>query len=246
MRFPVFKFLVFIMPVASLAQDDDSAIVSNEFIWNEHTAAKQAEKFNSPATWDMEVLQSEIDFLKEFPSPDYPLHMSPFPTPDYTTNGNGSKGSSLKISGKPVIGHSAIVNRGKHSEFLFKDENNRQAVYFTILSIDNGLEEPNPIVVSSRNHPNYFAQGSLNSNSENRVDWVAIQSADQNAYAVVNGKIFDLRLGRVILAAPQQDGSIRFFQTKCGPMSTADLDSYLQRLKTDKKAIEFFSKGGNI
>lgn len=235
--------LIFVTATAP-AQETDSG--SMDFIWTKREATVHAERFNSPREWNEETLHWEIETLQEHPSPDYPLHSSPFPTPVYTTTGNGVKGSEFHILDRKIIGQSAFVNRGSHSEFLFRDEISTGAVYFTILSIDDGVQNPNPVEASSRNHPHYFAQGSINSTSKSKVDWVAIQTADQNAYAIVNGRIFDLKVGRVILAAPQTDGSVRFYQTTEQPLTLEELDPYLNKLIKDQKVIEFFTGKGNI
>ena len=235
-----------LMPASTFSQVQESAGTTSEYEWTIKEARELAEKQNDPEKWNIEMLQSEMENFNGSPASDFPLHLSPFPVPEYETTGNGTSGSDFEIEGKNIISRSALVKRGPHNEFLFTDENAKEMVYFTILTIDDNVENPNVTLASSRNHPHYFAQGSLNSSTKSKVDWIAIQAADQNAYAVVNGKVFDLRVGRVILAAPQKDGSIRFYQSKAGPMSVAHLQDYLNDLMSRKMTINFFTQKGNI
>lgn len=230
-------FLIF-LPFSVFSQELKT---SATFTWTIEDAKQQAQKYNE--LWNSEMSENEINLLEDRSFPVFP---SSFPTPEYDTTGNGITGAEFKISGKNVLSRSAFVKRGKHSEFLFRDENGKEAVYFTILTIHDGVESPNPSGASSRNHPNYFAQGSFNTTTKSTVDWVVIQAADGNAFAIVNERIFDLRVGRVILAAPQIDGSIRFFQTEAKPMNIEELNSYLKDLVAQENIINFFSKEGNI
>ncbi|WP_296354825.1 hypothetical protein [Winogradskyella sp.] len=114
------------------------------------------------------------------------------------------------------------------------------------MTIADSLKTENPVIATSRNHPHYLAQGSLNKSSKSRVDWVAIQLADKNAYSIVNARIFDLRVGRLILVAPQKDGSIRFYQTQAPTMNLNEREKFIENLKTQPKAIAFFSDHNNI
>jgi hypothetical protein len=59
-------------------------------------------------------------------------------------------------------------------------------------------------------------------------------------------QLFDLRVGRIILVAPQKAGAVRFYQTDIPPSNSAERDKYIENLKSDKKAIDFFADQGNI
>lgn len=209
-------------------------------------AKKQAEDYNDPSKWETETLNMEVESLNKYPQLDFPLYQSPFPTPKYTSPGNGNGGIESEIAHKNIIGHYAIVAKGEHSEYLFKkikDSTEKYATYFAILTISDGQYSKSPVEASSRNHPHYFSQGSLNTTTKSRVDWVALQLADKNAYAIVNGRIFDLNVGRIIFAAPQIDGSIRFYQTDAPPMSMKEKEDFIEELKTDENAKKFFWDG---
>ena len=217
-----------------------------EYSWSLEQAKKHAADYNNPETWIQETLMMEIENLSLYPQDDVPLHTSPFPTPKYDSPGNGNGPLEIEIGGKKIVGHNVIIGRGPHSEHLFKNEGDKFISYFSIITISDGLGTPNPVHASSRNHPHYFSQGSLNTSSKNRVDWIAVQLADKGALAIVNGRTFDLRVGRLIMVAPQKDGSIRFYQKDAPCMNSNELDYYLQDLKEDKHVIGFFAQAGNI
>ncbi|MFK7820292.1 MAG: hypothetical protein AB8G99_16335, partial [Planctomycetaceae bacterium] len=61
-----------------------------------------------------------------------------------------------------------------------------------------------------------------------------------------NGRIFELRVGRIILAAPQTDGSIRFHQLDAPAMNSKELETYVEGLKANKNVLAFFSAKTNI
>jgi hypothetical protein len=205
-----------------------------------------ASDFNSPEKWDTKTLEMEIENLEKYPALDLPLFDSPFPTPEYASPGNGNGTIETEIGGKNIIGHNVFIGRGEHSEHLFKNAEDTYITYFTILTISDGKETENPVMATSRNHPHYLSQGSLNTSTKSRVDWIATQLADKNAYAIVNSRFFDLRVGRLILVAPQKDGSIRFYQTDASPMDSAELKKFIEALKTDRKTMGFFNNEDNI
>lgn len=218
----------------------------NEPLWTLEKAKKMASDFNSPEKWDNKTLEMEVENLEKYPPSDFPLFESPFPTPEYSSPGNGNGPIQTAIGGKNIIGHNVIIGRGEHSEHLFKNTDDKYVTYFTILTIADGKETGNPVSATSRNHPHYLSQGSLNTSTKSRVDWIATQLADENAYAIVNSRLFDLRVGRLILVAPQKDGSIRFYQTDAPPMNSVEREKFIEDLKTDQKAIEFFKNENNI
>ncbi len=243
-------FLIIITTSCNLkTEKTEKKDITPEPYWNLEKAKKQALDYNSSEKWETKTLEMEVESLDEYPRPDFPLYYSPFPTPKYYSPGNGNGGIETQIANKNIIGHYAIIAKGEHSEHLFekfKDTTVKYATYVSILTISDGKDSPSPTEASSRNHPNYFSQGSLNTSTKSRVDWVALQLADKNAYAVVNGRIFDLRVGRLILVAPQIDGSIRFYQTDAQPMNSEERENYIEKLKTDEKIIEFFKDENNI
>jgi hypothetical protein len=217
-----------------------------EWNWSLEDANTHAQNFNDSAKWELKTLKMEVDNLGKFPKLDLPLYDSPFPTPNYSSPGNGNGSVETEIAGKKIIGHNVIIGKGEHSKHLFNNASDKYITYFTILVVADGQEKENPVLATSRNHPHYLSQGSLNTSTKSRVDWVAVQLADKNAYAIINSRLFDLEIGRLILVAPQKDGSIRFYQTKAPPMNAEEREKFIENLKSDANAIDFFKNENNI
>ena len=62
------------------------------------------------------------------------------------------------------------------------------------------------------------------------VEFIVFETADHNAYALVNMRLFDLRIGRVVLIAPQTDGSFRSLQLSTKAQSPGEMDTYIKQL----------------
>jgi len=223
-----------------------SAANEREAFWDNEKAKKHAADYNSPRAWDMKTLEMETAGFKKNPPADYPLFPSPFPTPKYSSPGNGNGPIQTRIGNTQIVGQYVTIGKGEHSQHLFKNSADQYVSYFTILTIPDGQGTPNPLSASSRNHPHYMSQGSLNTSTKSRVDWVAVQMADEHACAIVNSRIFDLRVGRIILAAPQTDGSIRFHQLDAPALNAKEHETYVENLKSNKDAKAFFSAKTNI
>lgn len=214
--------------------------------WTLNDAKAFAQKFNDTTAWDIENLNFDISYIDSFPPMDFPLKNSPFPTPAYESPGNGTAGINLEIEGKQLKGHAVQIAKGAHSEYLFENTGENYVSYFVLITLADSLDLINPVLASSRNHPHYTAQGSLNTNTDSRVDWVAAQLADGMAYAMVNMRYFDLRAGRVILAAPQKNRSIHFLQLDAPLMDNTQRTDFVEKLKDNPQVVEFFTKAGAI
>ena len=245
-RTPKFLSLLVLIIILSCSPTRTKADNNETQNWPLEKAKKQASDFNSAETWDTETLEMEVEYIDALTSQDLPLFPSPFPTPTYESPGNGNGPIKTEIAGKSIEGHYAIIAKGEHSNHLFKNPTDEYVVYFSILSIADGKGNENPVSATSRNHPHYLSQGSINTSTKSRVDWVAVQLADQNAYAIINSRLFDLRVGRLILVAPQKDGSIRFYQTDAPPMNLDEQKKYIEDLKSQQKVIDFLTIENNI
>ena len=96
------------------------------------------------------------------------------------------------------------------------------------------------------NHPDYLGQGFVKT-KDNRIDYLAFQTPENNCYAIVNARIFDLKYGKTILIAPQKDKTLRFLQKNQGKIIASDsIKKYTDKLITEKSIIEFFEHNGNI
>ena len=184
-----------------------------------------------------------------------PMINGVYPVPNYdlidtTFNGLGNSGNwkGVDLKDKKIIFHSLYVNKNAvNQEFI---NNKPNEVFFTIAvltdSIDLKRYSHTNVSITSRNHPHYVGQGFVKTKS-NEIDFLSFLTADRNDYAIVNMRLFDLRIGRIILIAPQKDGTLRSLQLDSPIMSSEEMDEHLLDLMAnDRNVIEFFTKSGNI
>ncbi|WNJ20307.1 hypothetical protein [Pontibacter sp. G13] len=243
------KFLyapLFLFAACSGTQSISDSSSHSPEIWNPQIARAQADRYEDSTQWNQAQFQQELPLAEFLRAYDLPLQLSPFPTPEYDSPGNGNAELSLTISGKKLTGQTITLAKGTGTESLFETIEGDEAHYFTILAISDESDAEQPVVASSRNHPNYLAQGSLNPTSKGRVDWVAVQMADGHSIAVVNGRIFDLSAGRIVLVAQKQDGSIRFRQLPEGAMTPTQMTDWQATISQETEVISFFGESGNL
>ena len=184
-----------------------------------------------------------------------PMINGVYPVPDYelidtTFNGLGNSGNwkGFDLKDKKIIFHSLYVNKNAINQEFIDDKPNE--VFFTIAvltdSIDLKRYSHTNVNISSRNHPHYIGQGFVKTKS-NEIDFISFLTADRNDYAIVNMRLFDLRIGRIILIAPQKDGTLRSLQLNSPIMSSEEMDEHIKNLMSnDKNVIDFFTKKGTI
>ena len=99
--------------------------------------------------------------------------------------------------------------------------------------------------IISRNHPDYIGQGFYRT-KENKIDYTAFITADRNAYAIIDMRLFDLKRGKTILIAPQTDHSIRSMQIQSPQLSSDQMEDYTKSLLEKEEVVSFFTAKGNI
>lgn len=223
-----------------------------EFIWNLEKERIHNENRNDSTTWSS--INWEIDSLN-IALDGKPLIKGAFPVPNYelidsTFNGLGNSGNwtGFDFGDKKIVHHSFFVSKNRVNEKFISDKPNE--VYFSIAVltdfIDLNAYSHTYVSALSRNHPHYVGQGFVKTTS-NEIEFVSFVTADRNNYALVNMRLFDLRIGRIILIAPQQDGSLRSLQLNSSIMSSEEIDAYIEDLvSNDEEVIDFFTKEGNI
>lgn len=226
--------------------------VENDFIWNLDKERIHNENRNDSTKWgsknwktdSMNVSLEGRPFIKgAFPVPKYELI-------DSTFNGMGNSGDwkGVDLNDKKIIYHSLYVNKNAVNREFINDKPNE--VFFTIAVLTDYIDlkgySHTKVYSISRNHPHYLGQGFVKTKS-NQIDFVSFLTADRNDYAIVNLRLFDLRIGRIILIAPQKDGTLRSLQLNSPIMSSNEMDEYIKNLMSnDKNVIDFFTKKDNI
>ena len=213
----------------------------------------KSNKHRSDSTkWSSENWQADTQQIRVKGKP---ILEGVFPVPDYdladsTFDGVGTSGDwkGVNLKNKKVIYHSLYVNKSNVNKQYVPTKPNE--VFFTIIALTdtvdtNGYSYTNVDIIS-RNHPHYVGQGVVKT-KKNEIDFVAFLTADRNAYALVNMRLFDLRIGRVVLVAPKKDGSFRSLQLESPVMSSDEMKKHVQvLLKSNQEVIDFFTQPDNI
>lgn len=199
------------------------------------------------------------DLLNFVPETYLPMLNGVFPTPDYDLMGKGSfkgvgnfgfsggEGLEKKIGNKTILYNSFFVVATDINKAFIGDKKNE--VYFQIIVLTDFVDTVNYTHISSeivsRNHPDYIGQGFYKTQN-NKIEYLAFNTADRNAYAIVNMRLFDLSLGKTILIAPQKDKSFRSLQILSPLLTSDEVDEYTDELLRQEEVIDFFTQSGNI
>lgn len=214
-------------------------------IWTGEMLKERANNQNIPDSLDMERLSKVSQYASQMWEKDVPIHFTAFPTLPYESSGTANEPITVDFQSKKLITESISLGKDKHNSHRFVDETKMDEIVFTIIVLSNEIDSNQTSFVSSRNHPNYIAEGSIKSNDK-PIDWVSIQNADDSAYAIVSMRLFNLNFGQVIIVAPQKDNTLRFLQVQREFLSSEDLNEYINELIKEEKIKTFLTMEGNI
>lgn len=209
------------------------------------------------AKWDMNMFENDIQYLMS--DTDLPFESAVFPTPYYDLVGKesfkgvgnfgfaGGNGFEKKIGDKTILYNSFFVGTSDiNKQFI---GNKKNEVFFQIIVLTDFVDTLNYThllsEIVSRNHPHYLGQGFYKTKNS-KIDYLAFITANQDAYAIVNMRYFDLKFGRTILIAPQKDHSFRSMQIKSPKLSSNEIEDYTDKLLKEQDIIDFFASSGTI
>lgn len=164
--------------------------------WDLAKEKQHVKRREDPATWNMELFAGDKEVVSNTARP---LSFGVFPNPNYdlighrSFRGAGTMRTVGKIGGRYVHGNAFFTTRSPVNEKFIGDR--KDEVFFQVLILSDGPLEGDGVVASSqiasRNHPHIVAQGQLGVRGQT-IDYVAFQTADRNAYSIVNMRLFDL------------------------------------------------------
>jgi hypothetical protein len=201
--------------------------------------------------WQTDVFEADKKLLKGLQA--RPMAFGVFPVPRYDLVGKRSfRGAGNARAeypwrgGRHLLRNAFFVLRSPVNEKFLG--NRADEVFFHVLVLSDQKVRPDGSNASSqivsRNHPHIAGQGQFKT-AKAVIDYVAFQTADRNAYAVVNMRLFDLRAGRVVIVAPQKDGTLRSMQLEAPPLASADLKDFDARLLRDPRVVRFLNMPDN-
>lgn len=226
---------------------------NDTIVWNKKLEEKHLQNRQDPTTWDKDLLRKDIEANKE--RIDKPIRMGAFPVPRYELLGkesfkgvgNGGNFTGIDLNGKKILYSYFLVNKNALTQKYIGDKANE--VFFTIVTLTDFVDTTNfthaGVHIISRNNPDYIGQGFFKT-QEDGIDYTAFLTADRNEYAIVNMRLFNLKQGRIILIAPQKDGSLRSMQIKTPILDDKELSNYIDKMLTQENVKQFFSDPNNI
>ena len=227
---------LFLTPLILSAQNADS--LRNTYIQNR----------NNETSWNLDFLEEDLssEIIK-------PMKFGAFPTPDYSSenpdyNGligrifPGVQGLYKDVNGQRILYNSISVGKNSWNEERLVDRNSDLFFHIVVLtdSIDSETYTHLGSQTLSRNHPDYLLQGFFETTVGN-IDYIAFQTANEDAFAIINMRLFDLSNGKTILIAPHNDGSFRSMQVDSPPLSAETVDAYTDELLTKESVVNFFT-----
>jgi len=222
-------------------------------LWNEKLEQNHLKNRQDSSTWDSELLRRDIESNKE--KEGRPFRYGAFPVPKYELLGkesfkgvgNGGNFTGIDINGKTVLYSYFLVNKNALTQKYIRNKPNE--VFFTIVVLTDFIDKANfthaGVQIISRNNPDYIGQGFFKTKND-EIDYTAFLTADRNEYAIVNMRLFNLKQGRIVLIAPQKDGSLRSMQIKSPTLDDKELADYVNKMLKQDNVKKFFSATTNI
>lgn len=235
----------------SACSDQPSSTIMNDVEWNQHKRKTHLKNRVDATTWDHQMFEDDKQLIGI--GDIGPFEIGIFPVPKYESLGQGSfKGLNninevFSINTKKITMNSFFVKSNALNESKLGDA--KDELFFQILvltdTIDNENYNLNKCIAISRNHPDYLGQGFIQTKN-NKIEYFAFATAEENAYAIINSRIFDLSYGQTILIAPQKDKTLRSLQLSSPSLTSDAIINYTNNLITEKNVFEFFNTEGSI
>lgn len=202
--------------------------------------------------WDMSLFEDDLRMRQQH-KPQFEPAISQIPSPvaAYKDFYGSLQWPSFEIGAKTIVSSCLLWGRCGVNEDLFSDPNHNLRNYFNLFILtDKTGDGTQALSMVSRNYPHIFSSGKQLT-SIGTIDWAHLGLANGDNLAIVSGRVFDLNLGRTILVAPQEDGSVRFMQVNspdtCRSGTESDLiKKHILELKSNPSVVKFFTNENAI
>ena len=178
-----------------------------------------------------------------------PFELAAYPVPKYelltgeAEVAMGQKDYQYEVAGKHLYSSNFYVYNNPVNRSMLGDLPNM--VFFQILVVGTTADRDAQALALSRNHPDYYGQGYIKGPKAN-IEYAAFITAEGEAFAIVNTRLFHLKQGRTIIIAPQEDGSLRSLQVNSPDMTSKSMDMHTQNILKTKAVVDFISTPGTI
>ncbi len=234
------QFLLYLILLSMSMNAQDSTF------WNIDRKLKNKLNREDSTKWDLKNLQLDLDGFNKsknkigvFPSPKYNL----ISKNSFNGLGYGGEFEGLLLNDNIFIYNFFYINRNSINKCYIG--NLKHDVFFIIIVLTDYIDQKsykhmNPSM-TSRNHPNYLAHGyfkTLNS----LINYSAFINGDRLSFAIVNSRLFDLSLGKIVLIIPQKDKSLNSIQLELPRIPKDEIDNYLRKLLSSKEITSLYNK----
>jgi len=234
----IFLFTLFSSTFVGLAQQSES---NSEFKWTEEMRKQHLKNMEDSTSWDVE----KLDLDKQVMGLDMagPFELAAWPVPKYeriagdSEVANGNVGDQLSVNGQTIYMNAFYIHKNPVNEEYLKDQTNEVFMHLLVLS---DTEEPDAqSVIWSRNYPDFFGQGYVKTASSN-IEYASFITAERDAFAIINTRLFNLNYGKTILVAPQADGTLRSMQIDSPELTKESVKEYSAQLLQRAEVTQFF------
>lgn len=186
--------------------------------WNDSIARQHRARMQDSTAWDLRLLEQDKTTTGR------PFAFGAFPVPRYDLLKGTYHGVRMTVgirdtedgSGRHFVFPALGVNRTDLNEPYVRDKSSEMFFMLCVLTdaqIDTVDYTHARGHMISRNNPHYIGEGYVKL-ADGEIDYMAFITAERRQYAVVNMRLFDLDDGRVVLIAPQKDGTLRSMQVQ--------------------------------
>jgi hypothetical protein len=240
------NYLKFLLVITGIIMSLQKMNSQDNFEWNLQKKIERKNNREDSTKWDSKII--EIDSLGFSEGENFGF----FPTPDYDLIGRNSfdgLGYGGSFDGIVVNNRTFVYNDFYVLKCLTNDTyigNRENEVFFVIIvmtdfidTVDYSHMEANVI---SRNHPDYLANGCIKTKT-NKIDYTAFITGDRREYAIVNSRIFDLDIGRIILFVPsvKVPGMLLSKQIDIPISSNNEIKEIVPKILKDKEIVAFYN-----
>lgn len=215
--------------------------------WTYQDRKQYAKSRLDSTKWDLELLKDDVEDkqydMKEINWPTKPAISSyPSPVPEYEWGFCALYNLKVEIEGKVLKGYSISNATDKYRvQAEFDDYFITKFNILMLTDLPDVKESFNGVV--SRNYPHYMSTGKQKT-TQGEIDWVQMDMADGQNFAIINQRYFDLEFGQTIIVVPQKDGSLRFLQLEASIKSFAkrpsneEIEMTLEQFYEELQTIE--------
>lgn len=244
-HFVLFFFCVFVLQLNAQETPNQGDSIRQ---WTSEWQKRFLSDRENPEKWDSAHYIEDLQNLSNYKHS--PLRMGVFPVPDYdlypgTFDGIVAANFDIHLpSDQRIV---CVVNGNSKTTLNAPKIGDNDVDFFFVLAVATDLPQDtisyDDVNVDgiSRNHPDVISQGYVRTSQTDKVDFVSFRAANNDAYAVVNMRLFNLNDGNIVIIVPQEDGSLRSMQINPEELLTFHtLRQYITSLLTENEKVNKF------